>query len=58
MYKCICWRSTGYERDMNGKSTGYERDMFPQHLPFLIPFVHGRLKRFTGYLQYISIVQR
>ena len=41
-----------------GICTGYERDMFPQHLPFLIPFVHGRLKRFTGYLQYISIVQR
>ena len=58
MYKCFCWSSTGYEREIYGKSKGDLREMLEQHIPSLKPFVHGCFKRFTGYLQYISIVQR
>ena len=58
MYKCFCWRSTGYEREIYGKSTGDLREMLEQHIPSLKTSEQRRFKRFTGYLQYISIVQR
>ena len=43
---------------MNGKSTGDLREMLEQHIPSLKTSEQRRFKMFTGYLQYISIVQR
>ena len=54
----FCWSSTGDVRDMNGKSTGDLREMLEQHIPSLKTSEQRRFKMFTGYLQYISIVQR
>ena len=33
-----------------GRCTGDVRDMFEQHIPLLKSSVHGRFKRFTGYV--------